>query len=106
MNKLYIQTILIYDKLPLDIIWYINLIIKKNKKICLTWNKIFNRKLYNRYYVLNYLKSYHNYAYRIHDLAHNLYDKKYIKLGKLYIIVGRNIHKITANLIEKTLKIY
>ena len=99
-NKFFLQTIIIKNKFPIDILYYIDNILLKYCKYSIKWKIIANRLLYNKYELFNLIHEIHNYARDIHTFAHKLYNYKYNNIAKKYIRVGKNIHILAENLMN------
>ena len=83
-----------------DILSHIDELIKQNYLKSIKWHIIYLKMNTSKYDLFEYLHEYHEYANRIHDFAHKCFEFKQFELGKKNMLLGKNIHKLTENLMN------
>lgn len=102
----FLQTRLLENKFPIDILYNINNILMKNYINRKKWLKITNKVIYDKCEIIDYIHTFHNYAVNIHELSHLLFDNNYHYIGLKFIKVGKNIHKLCENMIKYVIDNY
>ena len=99
-NKYDKRLYIINKLLSEDIIYKIDAELKKDEDIKYKWNKITNKKIYSKNYLLDYIHNYHSYASSIQDLGHIYYKYNYCHKARKMIYTGIYLHKIFHKLIN------